>query len=78
MNEKENKQLKSFISYYKEQHVKISSKEKEIKALSDDMNSLLNNLIDKRDEEERFIKKLKEKYGESVIKSQFSKLSIIT
>ena len=75
MTKEEDEKFKSFVTYYQAQHGKIAQTESEINILTIEIEGLLNELIEKRKEEEDFIKELKAKYGEAALKKQYAALT---
>jgi len=75
MTKEENEKLKYFVTYYKTQYNKISHTEYDIKVLSIEIEGLLNDLIEKRREEEIFTTELITKYGEDELKNKYKQLT---
>ena len=75
MTQEENTKLKEFIEFYKVQHTKISTKESQISELSKECETILHELIVKRDEEKKYMESLRAKYGEEELKKEFAILS---
>lgn len=75
MIKEESEKLKEFVDFYKQQHAKISRKESQIMDLTKECETILHDLIVKREEEKKYMDSLKAKYGEDELKKEFAILS---